>query len=134
MVVTDVAEQFDLLGDTLRDRPPVVGVVHVASYVRRPRGQRRAIGTAPAPVPESAEARNRWVLDRLEEWRKADHAASQQRSEGRKHNRQAEVFDGDGRFADEHTARAQAEACFALAGQHEARAAGLIAQITERVR
>ncbi len=126
--------QLDLLGDTLLPAAGPMAVVHVASHVRRSAGQRRAIGATPAPLPESLAERNRWVLERLEEWRKADHAASQQRSEGRKWNRQAEVCDGEGMFADEYTARGKAEACFALAGQHKARAAGLIAQITARVR
>lgn len=133
-LVLPPAKQLELLGDAQPAPVPGGDVIHVGAYVRRSRRPVRAVGGTREPLPASAVERNRWVLARLEEWRKADHAASQQRCEGRKHNRAADVCEGAGMFADEHLLRERAEACFALAGQHETRAAGIILQITERVR
>lgn len=107
-------------------------VVHVTSHVRRAKGQRRAVGQQPAPIPASSIARNRWLAEQLESWRKSQHAATQASSEGRKWRER--VDDAAKSGAPSLTFRANAEAAYQRAETHQQRATAVFAQIAERMR
>lgn len=124
--------QLDQRGAPLDDAFVAAGVVHVTSHVRRAKGQRRAVGQQPAPIPASSIARNRWLAEQLESWRKSQHAATQASSEGRKWRER--VDDAAKSGAPSLTFRANAEAAYQRAETHQQRATAVFAQIAERMR
>jgi hypothetical protein len=129
------ADQFDLLSGAQTTPPGAARVTIVSSHVRRLAARpapEQAIPAGPvAPVPTEAMARARWLVAQLEAWRKAEHAATQARSEGASCRREAAIADLQGTGAAWH---AKAEAAYQRAAAHTATADRIVAALAAAMR